>query len=339
MVGPYQCSEIGIRVWKLAPANQMGGTVGMVMRSCLCLLVAIVVGNVNAFANEAAGDFQSVWIDPGGDELGELYLEPIIDLEAGVATAKLLNFTTDGSPIYYRIQLSSVLLDSDHIIVDRPSDHPGITTRLDLTGATLAFVPLLRLTEGDDWAPFGVDEIVGVDSITYIVDDPVDWRVADLYDDDGSHRIRFTGPTCLGGGSINDFIGPDVAALTCPFDLNGDGATNKDDLQLACSDSVLNELLRELEILRGDFDGGGVVDFTDYLTLSGNFNLETTRYTDGDANCSGVVDFSDFLLMSGNFGRGAEAISVPEADDASGLFVASICLAVLGCRRRSGSGV
>lgn len=77
-----------------------------------------------------------------------------------------------------------------------------------------------------------------------------------------------------------------------------------------CNDTAA---LRAAAGLTGDLDGNGMVDFSDFLTLSGNFNLVTNRYEDGDIDCGGDVGFTDFLALSGNFGAsGAAAASVPE---------------------------
>lgn len=56
-------------------------------------------------------------------------------------------------------------------------------------------------------------------------------------------------------------------------------------------------------VLPGDLDGNGMVDFTDFLTLSQNFGLETTNTFDGDIDQNGIVDFEDFVTLSGNFGQ------------------------------------
>lgn len=90
-----------------------------------------------------------------------------------------------------------------------------------------------------------------------------------------------------------------------------------------CNDTAA---LRAAAGLTGDLDGNGMVDFSDFLTLSGNFNSATTRYEDGDIDCTGDVGFTDFLALSGNFGAsGAAAASVPEPATTTLLSMAMLC--------------
>ncbi len=53
--------------------------------------------------------------------------------------------------------------------------------------------------------------------------------------------------------------------------------------------------------LRGDADGDGEVQFSDFVILSGNFT-NAGQYTDGDFDKDGEVQFSDFVILSGAFG-------------------------------------
>jgi|GEM_PF-5169435 len=75
-------------------------------------------------------------------------------------------------------------------------------------------------------------------------------------------------------------------------------------------------LCEPANLLLGDFDGNGSVEFADFLILSANFGSETESYSDGDANCDGSVGFDDFLALSSNFGESLAAAnatqSVPE---------------------------
>lgn len=64
---------------------------------------------------------------------------------------------------------------------------------------------------------------------------------------------------------------------------------------------------------QGDFDGNGVVEFSDFLLLSANFGAEVPNHTFGDFDCNGAVEFADFLGMSANFGKSvADPVAVPE---------------------------
>lgn len=59
----------------------------------------------------------------------------------------------------------------------------------------------------------------------------------------------------------------------------------------------------EPEPLPGDINGDRVVDFADFLILSGNFNKNVPAGTGGDFDGNGIVEFGDFLVLSSNFGR------------------------------------
>ena len=60
--------------------------------------------------------------------------------------------------------------------------------------------------------------------------------------------------------------------------------------------------LMESPSIPGDFDGSGVVDFSDFLAFAGAFGSTEKRF---DLNGSGVVDFSDFLMFAQVFDPGA----------------------------------
>jgi hypothetical protein len=54
-----------------------------------------------------------------------------------------------------------------------------------------------------------------------------------------------------------------------------------------------------------DFDGSGVVDFTDFLAFSAAFGSDTLDPANEpfDLDVDGFVGFSDFLIFAENFGR------------------------------------
>ena len=86
-------------------------------------------------------------------------------------------------------------------------------------------------------------------------------------------------------------------------DCNGDGATDTADLNCVCQVGAVDELLAELDLTPGDFNGDGSVNFNDFLVLAMSFGQSGVGYAGGDANCSGTVDFADFLVLATNFGR------------------------------------
>jgi len=58
------------------------------------------------------------------------------------------------------------------------------------------------------------------------------------------------------------------------------------------------------ELLYGDIDADGIVEFDDFLVFSSNFgDIGELFFYDGDFNGDGEVGFDDFLGLSGNFGQ------------------------------------
>jgi len=55
--------------------------------------------------------------------------------------------------------------------------------------------------------------------------------------------------------------------------------------------------------LAADFNGDGIVDFADFLSLSHNFSREDATRAEGDANGDGMIDFADFLELSHSFNQ------------------------------------
>ena len=90
------------------------------------------------------------------------------------------------------------------------------------------------------------------------------------------------------------------------FDLDGDCEVTSGDLDL---------LLSEAEVLNGDVDFNGQVEFADFLVLSRNFNSDTTAWSRGDLAPDGRINFSDFLVLSNNFGQ---TFSSEDGDDQTG---------------------
>ena len=51
---------------------------------------------------------------------------------------------------------------------------------------------------------------------------------------------------------------------------------------------------------KSDFDGSGMIDFTDFLLFVGAFGSAASEY---DIDGSGSVDFPDFLMFVSVFGK------------------------------------
>ena len=116
-----------------------------------------------------------------------------------------------------------------------------------------------------------------------------------------------------------------------PLDCNGDGVVDVADANCT-PDGQLDDFLAALDppSLRGDADGDGEVQFSDFVILSDNFG-NPGDYTSGDFDKDGEVQFSDFVILSENFGQtgGGAAAAVPEPSSLSLLL-----LGLLSLRRR-----
>ena len=98
--------------------------------------------------------------------------------------------------------------------------------------------------------------------------------------------------------------------LPATYDCNADGIVDSSDLSCACGADV-DGLLAELNLIPGDLDASGEVDFADFLVLSESFGT-VADFSNGDLDCDGQVTFADFLVLSANFGLRSSTQSVPE---------------------------
>lgn len=69
-------------------------------------------------------------------------------------------------------------------------------------------------------------------------------------------------------------------------------------------------MLAAENIVVGDLDENGKVEFADFLVLSTNFNTKVEPFTKGDIDGNGAVQFADFLVLSTNYGKRVEEISI-----------------------------
>ena len=108
------------------------------------------------------------------------------------------------------------------------------------------------------------------------------------------------------------------------YDVNGDGQTDAAD-RVAWFEAA--------NILSGDLDLNGSVEFADFLVLSSSFGL-AGNYCEGDVDGDRMVAFADFLALSTNFGQTSSAslVHVPEPS-----FAVCVVLvpALLRLRRRA----
>lgn len=85
------------------------------------------------------------------------------------------------------------------------------------------------------------------------------------------------------------------------------------------------------QLIPGDANMDGVVDFSDFLICSSNFD-KPGRWHHGNFNGDRLVDFSDFLMLSDNF-QASVGASVPEPDGMQITVTLAICL-ISAIRRR-----
>jgi len=58
--------------------------------------------------------------------------------------------------------------------------------------------------------------------------------------------------------------------------------------------------------LRSDLDGNGLVDFADFLILSGSYDESPLPEPNGDINADGAVNFHDFTILHANYGASSD---------------------------------
>ena len=79
------------------------------------------------------------------------------------------------------------------------------------------------------------------------------------------------------------------------------------------------------EILQGDFNFDGNIDFADFLILADNFGTETSQ---GDYDFNGVVNLADFAQLKAAFSAGAGEPTVSAVPEPSGLTLLALATLV-----------
>jgi hypothetical protein len=120
-----------------------------------------------------------------------------------------------------------------------------------------------------------------------------------------------------------------------PWDCNGDGVLDVQDANCTPADQI-NDMLAAANLLKGDADGNGTVEFPDFVILAATFG-NPGQYTQGDFDKDGNVAFPDFVIQADNFGQSAGgAAAVPEPSTALLAVLSVMGVVVAGRRLRAG---
>ena len=163
----------------------------------------------------------------------------------------------------------------------------------------------------------GSTAVIGVPEIAY-------WKFDDsndpTYEETGTYAGTLEGNATLGGDAapISRFLTEEIAANLVVSNYEAVmGAVVLSDMPALASmvndeeyehqnpSQAVKDKVAGLAQYSGDFDGDGVVDFADFLILSGQFGQsvdEVTGQDVADANSDGEIGFADFLVLSANFG-------------------------------------
>ncbi|WP_197525795.1 PEP-CTERM sorting domain-containing protein [Pseudobythopirellula maris] len=133
-----------------------------------------------------------------------------------------------------------------------------------------------------------------------------------------------------------DVDADDIDALVAAAVSNGGTSLSEEEFDLTSDDLVTlgaaagtdhATLVRDiLGTEFGDVNLDGIIDITDYSTVSGNFGMTGAGWADGEITGDGIIDITDVSLVSGNFGFDNSAlpsVAVPEP--------ASVLLVLMGC--------
>lgn len=145
---------------------------------------------------------------------------------------------------------------------------------------------------------------------------------------DGNGFFGANDPVDLEFGLMN--LAPNVA--TDPNDCNTDGLVDIADTLCATADTI-DAILTAGNLIKGDGDGNGTVEFADFLKLSSNFGA-AGNYQDGNYDLIGGVEFADFLTLSSNFGQSNAAVAAVPEPSAALLAIGIACLPMLARKRR-----
>lgn len=89
--------------------------------------------------------------------------------------------------------------------------------------------------------------------------------------------------------------------------------TTAERLLLTIGNAQIAEFTREIDILPGDVNDNGQVDFADFVSLSSHFGYGRVPRlpVTGDLNADGIINFADFVILSEDFGKSLPAVQTP----------------------------
>ena len=216
--------------------------------------------------------------------------------------------------------------NTDLIIADTDEDF------FDRSVPTRSLTVVLDTTSDPTGASFDADFLIDGNSVSG-GSQTIDVDISEI----NFAGFTFEGPNPNGFNGdiiVDNFLLTSDGTSFSPLDCSMDGSVGLDDVPCASGETI-GEVLEAVNIVPGDFDLNGAVEFADFLILSGSFGLPVDSYADGDINVNGTVEFDDFLAFSANFGQSSAAVaSVPEPNGFWALSAMIVMGAVANRRRR-----
>ncbi|MEM8681270.1 MAG: hypothetical protein AAGF97_18135, partial [Planctomycetota bacterium] len=137
-------------------------------------------------------------------------------------------------------------------------------------------------------------------------------QIFDVPVTEGGPNPDFDGDGSLNISDIDALVEMiDVGDHLRPFDLNGDGPVDADDLSLWLLEAGRENLASGQAYLRGDANLDGIVDGNDFIAWSANKFQDIPKWSHGDFNADGRVDGQDFVIWNQN--KFTAARPVPES--------------------------
>ncbi len=230
-----------------------------------------------------------------GRLIGELH----DDLNLTGATFEALGACVPGDPFLLEVDFGFCLNSRSLEGLVLNNAHLSSTAFEAIAGqvASISEASLNGLRFSDDSRPETLGSLLDIETLSFVI---VDQELYEQYADD-----------------FDTFAGREDLLIVAVGDCNADEQLNAEDLACVWTMAERDAVLDILNSLPGDLDGNGEIEFSDFLTLSGNFGMSPAVYIDGDFDLDSEVGFTDYLILAGNFGLGFDfntdtAVAVPE---------------------------